>query len=367
MKTRLLLTALSALAIAGCSQNEITEISPEMNPPIDFSVYTGVQTKGTETTTTTIQTSKFGIFAYLTSAAWSTASTAAKPEFLCNETATYSSSGTPSKWSYTNTKFWPTNSDKISFFAYAPLNATGAVLPTAATAGTPKITFTQQTAPASLIDLITAKSIDQTKSSSSGKVTFTFSHALTKMDIKAKVDVSSLGSDTKVYIKSLTLKPNAANKLPTKATYDLSAETWDYTGATYMATTGMSLAGILNKGTGTEWGYDKTAGVNITPTAASVFTSGQALYLIPAAAAGTAAAGDATLEVTYDIVTKVAGSTTANVTSTNTKTVNLPAGALKKNTFATYTLTIAMNAITIDVAASVTGWTNASSDLTPSI
>ena len=43
MRTKNLMLAMSALAIAGCSQNEITEISPDANPAVGFEVYTGVQ------------------------------------------------------------------------------------------------------------------------------------------------------------------------------------------------------------------------------------------------------------------------------------------------------------------------------------
>ena len=69
MKTKHEWFALSALAIAGCSQNEITEISPEANPEVGFSVFTGTQTKGTitdNTGTTGIQTTGFGVLAYYT-------------------------------------------------------------------------------------------------------------------------------------------------------------------------------------------------------------------------------------------------------------------------------------------------------------
>ena len=58
MKTKHVWFALSALAIAGCSQNEITEISPEANPEVGFSVFTGTQTKGTITITQVPQVSK---------------------------------------------------------------------------------------------------------------------------------------------------------------------------------------------------------------------------------------------------------------------------------------------------------------------
>ena len=72
MKTKHVWFALSALAIAGCSQNEITEISPEANPEVGFSVFTGTQTKGTITDNTEsgtgIKAKGFGVLAYYTGA-----------------------------------------------------------------------------------------------------------------------------------------------------------------------------------------------------------------------------------------------------------------------------------------------------------
>ena len=46
MRTRNLLTVAAALLLAGCSQNEITEMSPDANPAVGFNVYSGVQTSG---------------------------------------------------------------------------------------------------------------------------------------------------------------------------------------------------------------------------------------------------------------------------------------------------------------------------------
>ena len=46
MKVKNLWIAMAALAVTGCSQNEITEMSPDANPAVGFSVYTGTQTRG---------------------------------------------------------------------------------------------------------------------------------------------------------------------------------------------------------------------------------------------------------------------------------------------------------------------------------
>ena len=42
MGTKSLLMAMAALTIAGCSQNEVTEINPDADRTIGLDVYTGV-------------------------------------------------------------------------------------------------------------------------------------------------------------------------------------------------------------------------------------------------------------------------------------------------------------------------------------
>lgn len=115
----------AALLVAGCSQNEVTEISPDAHPVIGFDVYTGVQTRGAETDLTALKQSGagFGFLAYKTANGWSTDGSGVKPEFLYNEHGTWDSGDPDGSWKYTNTRFWPTNDDKISFFAYAPYEA----------------------------------------------------------------------------------------------------------------------------------------------------------------------------------------------------------------------------------------------------
>ena len=86
MGTKSLLMAMAALTIAGCSQNEVTEINPDADRTIGLDVYTGVQTRGTETTTSTLKEADagFGIFAYKTSKeGWHSEKTSTTPDFMC--------------------------------------------------------------------------------------------------------------------------------------------------------------------------------------------------------------------------------------------------------------------------------------------
>lgn len=65
MRTKHLLAAVAALAITGCSQNEITEVSPDKKTPIGFGVYAGVQTRGAVTDYAAIKAADtgFGVMA----------------------------------------------------------------------------------------------------------------------------------------------------------------------------------------------------------------------------------------------------------------------------------------------------------------
>lgn len=365
MKTERLLLALAAITLAGCAQNEIIETAPKADRSIRFDVYTGVQTKGTETTTASIKTLNFGILGYKTSnAGWTVDGASATPA-MYNEQVTHD--GT--KWTYTNTKYWPTGGDKLSFFAYAPYDDDttdkGIELSASTQAGAPEITFTQKAAAADLVDLVVADTKDRTYDADAAnpddnKIGFTFNHVLTKIDVQAKL-IADYGADTKIVLKGLKLKSSA--KLYKKATYKMSDGNWDYTAAeTWDANGALDLGGILNKNNAALWTtYTASQGQLLSTAAGTVFSTsaGSAqhfLYMIPVAnSTGLTAKGDAQLEVTYDIVVKVSDS--SHAVSTTTKTVDLPAGAFKKGTVATYTLKIGLNAIEIGDVTVNTNWT----------
>lgn len=367
MRAKNLMTVMAALAMAGCSQNEVTDMNPDAHPVIGFDVYTGVQTRGAETDLAALKKSGagFGFLAYKTADDWSTSGSAATPDFLYNEHGTWTDGIPTGSWGYTNTRFWPTNSDKISFFAYAPYEASptdgsnkGITLSEQSAKGAPTLEFALKTTNdwKDMVDLVTSDSKDQTATSNSGTVSFKFSHVLTKVaDIKVKPD-TDLGSDIKIYVTELKLVPGS-DKLQNKAKYQFSDNTWvaATSGASYFSGD-QDLSGFLNRTDKNNWGYTtKSVDVSNHSTATSLFPSGQALYFIPVDnATGTSSAGDLKLKIKYDIVTKVSDG--ANVTSTTEKEVNLPQYTFKKGTAHTYTLTIKLTAIGITVDETITDW-----------
>ena len=85
--------AIATLLVAGCSQNEITEVRTVGNPAVGFDVYTGVATRGTDVSTTTMQGTcdethygGFGIMGYYTgSKNWDEAKGTVTPSFMFNQ------------------------------------------------------------------------------------------------------------------------------------------------------------------------------------------------------------------------------------------------------------------------------------------
>lgn len=136
MKKLFYSAAIAALALTACAKVET--IDNTSGTPVGFSAYTGksVTKAGAtgELTTTGLQTTGFGVFAYQTTGNYvASGEGAIEPNFMYNQKVTYSAS----TWGYTPVKYWPnqikngntdaqstpataTQADKVSFFAYAP-------------------------------------------------------------------------------------------------------------------------------------------------------------------------------------------------------------------------------------------------------
>lgn len=206
MKLLAITLTAATLLMAGCTQTDETET---LSLPLSFSTTVeDVQTRGTDITTTTL--TSMGVFAYFTNGNFTAAAT---PNFMYNQLISKSGS----TWSYSPVKYWPANStDKISFFAYAPHNATG-VAPNAATqTGYPSITYTVPAAEADQTDLLAATPL---MNKSNGTVNFSLKHALTKV----KFVVKNGDSDgTEKTVNSFSIKAKTSGKL----TYTETGFSW---------------------------------------------------------------------------------------------------------------------------------------------
>lgn len=340
-----MMTSLATLLMAGCSQNEVTEVSPDAHPAIGFSVYTGVPTRGTDMTTSSMQDpydkdhyGGFGIMGYYTgSTPWGeTDKNTISPSFMHNQKVTWD--GTLNEgnggWTYSPVKYWPNNpNDMISFFAYAPYDEdwkngakTGIVTSSESDTGIPAITFSLQPEDKlkKMVDLVVADVLDQKYSSNSensGKISFAFAHTLSRISFKAQLGDGEFkdmdGTNSFIYVTRMWIigknhgtteadgnmawvtpkfESNKDSKFYTKAAW--SELHWNYEKAT-IADKDFSLIDMLDKDVngisevapdGTE---KKVYGVKLTSesqtTPVSLFPKNQYLYLIPV--------GDSTVDV----------------------------------------------------------------------
>ena len=115
MKKNLFVAAIAAATVmSSCSQNDIMQDMTENNA-MTFSPYAGKSTKGSETTTTSMQTSGFGLFAFNTGTTpWGSA---IAPNVMYNQEVMYDKDN--NAWTYAPLKYWKLK-DNYSFFAYAP-------------------------------------------------------------------------------------------------------------------------------------------------------------------------------------------------------------------------------------------------------
>lgn len=185
MKKIMIIAAFAAIVLAaGCSKNEIDHKTTEQTP-VTFGVYVpktatkagaaGTITANGANSTTSLQTTGFGVFATYSDGADYSATIG--PNFMWNTQVSGAS------WTYSPIKYWPNetiddgvnaatapaNADKLSFFAYGPYvnpAATGVFTPAETTGITalsannattdPKVTYAVATDPSYAVDLIWA-------------------------------------------------------------------------------------------------------------------------------------------------------------------------------------------------------------------
>ena len=266
-KSLFFVAAASALMLTACSsENDVVQNAPQTQESVaqavGFDTYLAgaadVTRAGQEgvMTTSTLQTTGFGVFASLSDNADYTSTIG--PNFMYNQEVTYASPG----WAYTPLKYWPnettadmynatghataTELDKLSFFAYAPYvgTATGAYGITAMSANTvpsatdPTVTWTYSANPDQNVDLLWGVApagfsytnvngsttsvpvgmplLNLVKPDKDQKMKFLFQHALSRISLSvvSAIDQIAAGDDagtftsdptTKVLIKSVTL------------------------------------------------------------------------------------------------------------------------------------------------------------------
>lgn len=166
MKSKLFLVALSGLALAACTNDEVIEMKQDA---IAFSVTAGNTTRAVVTTTNTIDNFKVR------------AMTAGGTCYMNNVVVTKSSDGV---WGYEGTQFWPT--ENLTFYSVSP--STIAFGGTEGN-GKPKVAFSVAEKATDQIDLLYATNADVSKPAEDAtdkSVKVNFRHALAQLVFKAK-------------------------------------------------------------------------------------------------------------------------------------------------------------------------------------
>lgn len=217
------IAAMAALTLVSCSSDDLNSLSDNSskNEAISFDGYLGrsaVAVNGSRGSVLEMDdlknsTDGFGVFGNYSSTNDETFGF----NLFKNEKVTYSSSPEPAKWTYTNTKYWPSQGH-IDFLAYAPyvdqkqLNGSS-------------IDFTVEGEAANQKDLLWANAKNQTKANNSGtnKVELTFKHALAKIGYTVKLKQTY--SNATITLNKITLAGSAdekTNAFYSAGTIDLS-------------------------------------------------------------------------------------------------------------------------------------------------
>lgn len=356
MKKRLILgmAALAAVTFTSCQKDQVINQVPQ-EQAIEFNTYLGrdAQTKGIITTTESIQTSGFGVYAYYTgedtyatkyAASSSTApATVFNPNFMSNQKVTYTSPN----WVYNPIKYWPnTSNHKVSFIAYAPhyaLNDATVALSLDSEKGTPKITYNIPESQTNHVDLVVAPlKNDLTKEN--GSVSLRFFHALSRIGFKVKSDVD-YSPNAKITLKSITL----SGPFYKKGVLELYKPSGDVN----HQVPSTNAFWVLDNGDKTSRPYTVTKDVVVTNALQSVSepdsnkeNESNYIMVIPQTFSGTPDTDKISITVVYDVeydIVEDSGNMDGKITNTVTKTTPVTFAPGKAYTF---NLSIGMTGVT---------------------
>lgn len=198
MRKKVLLAALSALALAACVNDETIEMNP--GNAVAFRPSTENSTRATVTTSNTIQ--DFKVWGY----------------YKKNDNADYTSfmeeqvvNKAGDEWVYSPVRFWPTTGS-VDFYSVSPADVTTNITEEAQQI----VDYTVDTDPAKQIDLLYAVNMGCDDRNSENGIPVNFRHALSQVVFKAK----TINPNIEVQIESITL-----NYIMGKGTFTFPTET----------------------------------------------------------------------------------------------------------------------------------------------
>lgn len=196
------IAAMAALTLVSCSSEDLNSLSDNSSKggAISFDGYLGRSavavngTRGSEVKIDQLKTGGFGVFGKYTPTEGQASN------LFDNQKVTYSTSTTPteSKWTYENTKYWPTEGH-IDFLAYAPYVGETTLK------NNKSIDFTVADKVANQKDLLWANAANKKKADN--PVKFTFNHALSRLGYTVKL--KDAYSDATITLKKITLAGSA--------------------------------------------------------------------------------------------------------------------------------------------------------------
>lgn len=273
MKSKyLLVTALSAVALTACNNDEVMEVNQGRG--ISFQVATEASTRATATTTASIDT--FMVWGF----------TQEDPAKTLMEDLSVSKTG--SEWTYTGTIFWP--AAPVNFYSISPEPVSDKVSEgtVSITSDEQKITgFTVNTDQSQQVDLLYAVNKGETKKGhETTPVSINFRHALSQIIFKAK----NTNENLKVIVKGVKIgnikkagdftyptSPTTTQNIAEDGTIVAATQgTWDNVTTAETFSAGMNAGGVTLDGK-VETAVDLTAA---TGSDASKSYTG-ALFMIP--------------------------------------------------------------------------------------
>lgn len=174
-----LLAVVAALAMAGCSQNDLVdEIDNGGKTPINFNSVVRKGSRAVSTTTATFD--NFTVYAYSSSAAYD----GNAASFFFTDDISYTTS-----WAGKQTIYWP-ETGNVHFFAYSPKSAATYAPSTGDLTAYPTL---QYTVTADQVDLLAANAINKTKTvNGAAGVSLGFTHLLTQINFSIKLPIADL-------------------------------------------------------------------------------------------------------------------------------------------------------------------------------
>lgn len=353
---RIVLLAGMALAMAACSEgDDLTDIQP-CGIPVGFAAdaFQPSLTRGTAVTPSSVQTGGIGVFAFYQKAKSNGypvnySQALGEPNFMYNQQLTSSDGGTT--WTYSPQKYWPNNrNDQLSFFAYAPYEASTAweedfALTTNAKGTTLRKSFTIHPQPADQVDYLWATPVLNQKKptdiSSASPITFGFRHLCAQLNFKIQLGTKSGDTVTPaawtdgghtVTLDSVVVA-GAYTTLNLTATYTQGgtpemAETLSGSGSQIITLTPADLIGTNTTISTSTWS------AVTTPKSLTDNASNKTLFLAPQSASSQ--------EMTFTLRYKVHDNTTSKDTYRST-TIALSTLGITLSAFQSYTITFLLN------------------------